>query len=118
MAKVKESKETIPVESGKVTLNQANIVNTQASDFRSVYANNAAFTISAFDVSMYFGEITGMEDGKVNVEQKLRVTMSPQHAKLFAIVLAQNIQNYEQAIGKINLPPQNMLISNPPETKH
>jgi len=81
-----------------------NIHNTQAPDFHSIYSNNVAFTMSAFDLSFIFGEITNVEDRVLNVNQKLRVTMSPQHAKAFALVLLQNLKTYEQTVGPIVLP--------------
>ena len=46
----------------------------------------------------------GAEGDIVNVEQRVRVTMSPQHAKALVMVLAQNLANYEKSIGPIPLP--------------
>jgi hypothetical protein len=57
-----------------------------------------------------FGEIMGAEGDIVNVEQRVRVTMSPQHAKALVMVLAQNLTNYENTIGPIPLP-RTMLSS-------
>jgi hypothetical protein len=60
--------------------------------------------VSAFDISLVFGEIVGAEGEILNVEQRVRVTMSPQHAKALVMVLAQNLTNYEKTIGPIPLP--------------
>jgi len=57
---------------------------------------------------LVFGEIMGAEGDGVNVEQRVRVTMSPQHAKAMVMVLAQTLNNYEKSIGPIPLP-SNML---------
>ena len=82
------------------------ILNTKTPDFRSIYSNNVAFAISAFDVSLIFGEIAGNEEGKLHVEQMIRVTMSPQHAKVLALIMMENIKTYETTVGPITIPTQ------------
>lgn len=84
-----------------------NVRNTKAPDFKTVYTNNVAFSVSAFDISLVFGEIEGVSEGKIlDVTQKVRVSMSPQHAKILATILVQNVQMYETKIGPIHLPQQ------------
>jgi hypothetical protein len=78
--------------------------NIKVPDFRSVYANNTAFNTSTFDFSMTFGEISGIQEGRLTVEQHTKVTMSPIHAKVFLQVLAQQISQFEQQFGEIKLP--------------
>lgn len=80
------------------------IIGTKTADFHTVYSNNVAFAMSAFDVSLIFGEIASTEGGKVQVDQKLRVTMSPQHAKVLALVMIENIKAYESNVGPIAIP--------------
>jgi len=74
--------------------------------FRSVYCNQTAFSSTAFDISMTFGEIVDVDAVKreVKVEQHVRVIMSPLHFKIFAAVCAQNVKNFENAYGVINAP--------------
>ncbi|MFK4980035.1 DUF3467 domain-containing protein, partial [Klebsiella pneumoniae] len=60
--------------------------------------------MSIFDFSFIFGEISGAEGETVVVDQKVRITMSPQHAKVLAMVLIQNLKNYEETIVPIPLP--------------
>jgi Protein of unknown function (DUF3467) len=88
----------------KIAVRPENINNVKSTDFRTIYSNNASFNHSAFDVSFIFGEIAGIEGEKITVEQRVKVTMSPRHAKLFAMILIQNLQNYEHTIGPLPLP--------------
>lgn len=78
----------------------------RASDFRSVYSNNTAFNTSAFDFAMTFGEILDAGGGNLYVEQKVRVVMSPLHAKIFAAIFMNNVRNYEAQFGEIKIPGQ------------
>lgn len=76
----------------------------RSPDFRSIYANNTKFGASAFEFSFILGEITESAEGKLYVDQKVRILMSPLHAKIFVMVLAQNIENFEARFGNINVP--------------
>src|SRR5271157_1489272 len=78
--------------------------NIKLPDFRSVYANNTAFNVSTFDFSMTFGEIVGLLDGRLTVEQHTKVTMSPLHVKVSLQVLAQQVAQFEQQFGEIKIP--------------
>ena len=76
----------------------------RASDFRSIYSNNTAFNTSAFDFAMTFGEILDAGGGHLYVEQRVRVVMSPLHAKIFAAIFMNNVHNYEAQFGEIKVP--------------
>lgn len=78
----------------------------RSADFRSIYANNTKFGLSPFEVSFIFSEITESVEGKLYVEQKVRVAMPPLQAKLLLLILAQNLQNFENQFGLINVPSQ------------
>jgi hypothetical protein len=80
--------------------------NVKSSDFRSIYTNNTAFQLNAFDIGIIFGEIVEANEqtSVATVEQRVRIVMSPLHAKIFALVMLQNIQNYESRFGEIKLP--------------
>ncbi|HEV2960452.1 MAG TPA: DUF3467 domain-containing protein [Candidatus Angelobacter sp.] len=71
--------------------------------FIRVYSNNAAFVVTPFDFMIIFGEVNRSPD-KTFVEQTVAVTMSPQHAKALAVVLLNNVREYEKNVGKIVLP--------------
>lgn len=91
-----------------------NLHNTRGPDYRTIYSNNVAFEISAFDVSFIFGEISGIVGDELHIDQKLRVTMSPQHAKVLSVLLSKNIKTYEAAIGPIQIP-GNLTATTPSE---
>jgi hypothetical protein len=76
----------------------------KAADFRSVYANNGNFSVTAFDFAIDFGQVVAVENGTPVVEQNIRVLMSPLHAKVFAIFLMQNVASYEKKFGELVLP--------------
>ena len=76
----------------------------KAADFRSIYANNGNFAVTAFDFAIDFGQVVTVENGTPVVEQSVRVLMSPLHAKVFAIFLMQNVASYEKKFGELVLP--------------
>jgi len=73
----------------------------------SMYANNVEIKLSAWDVRFWFGEIQNVnpEAKEIMVTRRVRVIMSPQHAKAFSKVLADNIQKYEDAFGELQVEP-------------
>ena len=70
-------------------------------DTPDIYANQVGMTIGVYDVILKFGQITDPKEGH---KIKAVVRMSPQHAKVFAMLLNKNLKMYEKDIGKINLP--------------
>jgi len=79
---------------------------TKSPDYKSVYSNNVNMTLTPFDFVFVFGENQGVKDNILSVDLHARVTMSPQHAKVFAQVLAENVAKYEQTFGPIVTPSQ------------
>jgi hypothetical protein len=77
----------------------------RSDKFMKVYANNAQFEMSIWDVRLTFGDMT-VSEGKGIVEQAVTVVMSPHHAKALANVLINNVEKYEQRFGEIKLPPR------------
>ena len=70
-------------------------------DAPNVYANSARMTMGVYDFILQFGQVTDPKDGpKINAV----VRMSPQHAKVFGMLLIKNLKKYEKDIGKISLP--------------
>jgi len=81
------------------------IQNVPSPHYTSVYANNVALALNFFDLSMVFGEMVDIKETVLTVEQKVRVTMPPSHAKLFLLLLKLQIEQYEEKFGQIVLPP-------------
>ena len=102
---------------------QTNYTYVKTPDFRSIYSNNVVFTAALFDFSMIFGEVIEKEQisqttGNVTVEQKVKIIMSPLHAKLFLQVAARQLRAYEQRFGEIKSPAGMFATENtsPPKT--
>ncbi len=72
-------------------------------DFASYYASSTGFFSTTFDISFIFGKIEAGEDGKLFIDQFAKVTMSYQHAKAVAIILAKTIEQYEAKNGPLNV---------------
>jgi Protein of unknown function (DUF3467) len=79
---------------------------TQSAQFVSVYSNYVQVNSNFFDTTMIFGEMTGIKDGVLSVEQKVRVVMSLPQVKLFALTLFQQISAYEHRFGPVHLAPE------------
>lgn len=80
-----------------------NLKYTKAIDFRSIYSNNAVMLTGFFDVNMIFGEVQGVENEALLVEQKVKLVMSPAQAKIFCLLVWQQINAYEDRFGKLEI---------------
>jgi hypothetical protein len=91
----------------------------KAEDFRSIYSNNVGFQTGPFDFSLTFGEVTEVDQSRQvgTITQRVRVTMSPLHAKLFAILMAAQIKGYQQSFGEIKIPADVLTPQASPEVR-
>ena len=80
-----------------------NFERDRSPNFISCYSNNVEIGFSAWDMRLVFSEIVGAKDNKVIAEEHARVVMSLQHAKVFAVTLAQQIEQLERRFGEIQL---------------
>ncbi|MCA9934628.1 MAG: DUF3467 domain-containing protein [Ardenticatenaceae bacterium] len=72
-------------------------------ELKAVYANVALISHTPVEVVLDFAQVLPRTPhGTVQA----RIIMSPMHAKLLQMALAQNIQNYERQFGEIRLPNQ------------
>lgn len=85
----------------------------KSAEFLKVYANSAQIEAGPWDFRITFGEATRGGEDKVIVEQSVAVIMSPQHAKAFLSVLANNVRQYEKQIAEINMPPEEPTATPP-----
>lgn len=70
-------------------------------DLKADYANLAFITHTPAEIVLDFAQyLPRMPKGEV----KARIIMSPVHAKMLQMALAQNISNYERQFGSIQLP--------------
>src|SRR5215470_9122785 len=79
---------------------------TNTADYRENYANSVQVRVSLWDFFLMFGTIQQTSPESVNILNFQGVFLSPQQAKALANVLNQNITQYENTFGKINLEPQ------------
>ena len=70
------------------------------------YANQVQFRFGIYDITMLFQLRTGQDPKDVKTVALVR--MSPQHALVMATMFVKNMNQYEQQIGKINLPEEHL----------
>jgi len=78
----------------------------QTSDYRESYANSVQVRVSVWDFQLTFGIASSDGPDQVTIRNHQAVFLSPQQAKALLNVLGQNIAQYEQAFGPLNLEPQ------------
>jgi flagellar protein FlaG len=79
---------------------------TQTPDYRETYANSVQVRVSVWDFQLVFGLASSESPEQVTVRNHQGVFLSPQQAKALWNVLGQNISQYEQAFGTLNLEPK------------
>ena len=78
---------------------------TQTPDYRESYANSVQVRVSVWDFQLVFGLATSEGPEQVTVRNNQLIYLSPQQAKALWNVLGQNLAQYEQAFGTLNLEP-------------
>jgi Protein of unknown function (DUF3467) len=80
----------------------------QTDDYRETYANSVQVRVSVWDFSLVFGLASSDGPEQVTIRNHQAIFLSPQQAKALWNVLGQNLAQYEQAFGALNLEPQNV----------
>lgn len=70
-------------------------------DTPTIYANNVGLRTTLWDMTLDFGMILTADTDNVIIRDVASVVMSPQHAKAFANVLAENVRRYEEQHGPL-----------------
>jgi len=83
---------------------QMNVV--QSDDYRETYANSVQVRVSVWDFQLVFGLASSDSPEQVTIRNHQAIFLSPQQAKALWNVLGQNLAQYEQAFGALNLEPQ------------
>jgi flagellar protein FlaG len=83
---------------------QMNLV--QTTDYRESYANSVQVRVSVWDFQLVFGLASSESPEQVTIRNHQAIFLSPQQAKALWNVLGQNLAQYEQAFGTLNLEPQ------------
>ena len=82
---------------------QMNLV--QTPDYRESYANSVQVRVSVWDFQLVFGLASSETPEQVTIRNSQAIFLSPQQAKALWNVLGQNLAQYEQAFGTLNLEP-------------
>ena len=83
---------------------QMNVV--QTPDYRESYSNSVQVRVSVWDFMLVFGLASSDSPEQVTIRNHQAIFLSPQQAKALWNVLGQNLSQYEQAFGTLNLEPQ------------
>ena len=78
----------------------------QTPDYRESYANSVQVRVSVWDFQLVFGVASSASPDQVTIRNHQAIFLSPQQAKALWNVLGQNLSQYEQAFGVLNLEPQ------------
>ncbi len=87
-------------------LQQPRVQLTQAPDYRDTYANSVQIRVSVWDFHLVFGRANSESPDQLSIQNHAGIFLSPQQAKALWNVLGQNLSQYEQAFGELNLEPQ------------
>jgi hypothetical protein len=87
---------------------------TQTPDYRETYANSVQVRVSVWDFQLVFGLALSESPEHVTIRNHQAIYLSPQQAKALWNVLGQNLAQYEQAFGNLNLEPQNQAFPRGP----
>ena len=88
------------------TPQQPQINVTQSPEFRESYANSVQVRVSVWDFQLVFGMASSDSPEQVTIRNHDAIFLSPQQAKALWNVLGQNLAQYEQAFGPLQLEPQ------------
>jgi hypothetical protein len=79
---------------------------SQAPGYRDTYANSVQIRVSVWDFHLVFGQANSEQPDQLTIQNHQGIFLSPQQAKALWNVLGQNLHQYEQAFGELNLEPQ------------
>jgi flagellar protein FlaG len=87
---------------------------SQTTDYRESYANSVQVRVSVWDFQLTFGLASSESPDQVTIRNHQAIFLSPQQAKALWNILGQNLAQYEQAFGELNLEPQNQSFPRGP----
>ncbi len=77
----------------------------QTADYRESYANSVQIRVSVWDFQLTFGLASSDAPDQITIRNQNAIFLSPQQAKALWNMLGQNLAQYEQAFGTLNLEP-------------
>ena len=85
--------------------NQPRVDLVQSDDYRESYSNSIQIRVNVWDFFLLFGTMHQSAPEQVEIRNFQGIYLSPQQAKALLGILQQNIAQYENAFGEINLDP-------------
>ena len=85
----------------------------KTADYRESYSNSVQVRVSAWDFQLIFGLASAERPDEVTIRNLQAIYLSPQQAKALCQILGQNLAQYEQTFGAINLEPNAILPQGP-----
>jgi hypothetical protein len=78
-----------------------------APNFRQIYCNSVNMDVTPWEFKFTFGNIVKPQPGQTRpvIENAIEITASPQLAKVFLNILANNMAEYEKNVGEVKTPP-------------
>ena len=95
------------------TPHQPKISVSQSPDYRETYSNSVQVRVSVWDFQLFFGLASSEAPDEVSIRNHQAIFLSPQQAKALHNLLGQNLAQYEQAFGTLNLEPQHNFPAGP-----
>lgn len=86
-----------------VKVTEQNMVVENEKEAPVFYSNAINLKFGIYDFQLFLGQETVVEN-KPYVKVLAKVVLSPQHAKVVAQMLAENVKRYEEVFGEIKLP--------------
>jgi hypothetical protein len=80
---------------------KVNLITTP--DYRDGYANSVQVRMSVWDFLLVFGTMSQERADELNVKNFQGIYLSPQQAKALYTILGNNLEQYEQTFGTIEL---------------
>jgi len=77
----------------------------QSREYREGYSNSVQIRVSVWDFLLLFGTMAQTNPNALQITNFQGIYLSPQQAKALWNVLGQNLAQYEQAFGTLNLEP-------------
>jgi hypothetical protein len=74
---------------------------SQCPGFQSFYADNVQMSVNFYGVSLLLGEVVEVDESSIQVSDRARVHMSPEHAVELHRLLGERIEKYRMAFGQI-----------------
>src|SRR5262249_22763306 len=77
------------------------IIRKRAEDHKEIYVNNAQVHTSVYDINIDLAQVVEVRDDAMVVEDRIKVFMSPAHAKALATLITGAVLTYENQFGPL-----------------